>query len=171
MRKIFFTIFVLNSFILFSQNIVIIEGFNRNSFYDFIENDGIYHSSYISSYAYVSKIGIDNIKTKKSTLRFTLSYENYGGTVQAGEGGVGSGSDTYLEINKSIVSLAVFPFNFKLFKKIDLNFGFEFSRLFNESFKGNRSGWHFINDPGSRFSWISDLHDDYDRLALNLISD
>jgi hypothetical protein len=160
MKKIFIGLFLLNNLTLFSQNLEIIGGLNKNSFFDFQQNEGHFSSSYNSDYGYAIRIGIENIKVDWLTLRFTLTYDKYGGELEASDGGLGGGYTTNVTIDKSIISLGVFPINFKIIDRIDLNFGFEMGGLLNESFSGTSSGW-LMGEPG----WSYDLNDKYDRYS------
>lgn len=75
------------------------------------------------------------------TLRFTLSYDKYGGELKASDVGLSGVYTTNAKIDKFVISLGVFPVNFKIIDRIDLNFGFELSRLISENFIGSSSGW------------------------------
>lgn len=158
MKKLFIILISFSSLSLFSQNIEIIGGLNKNSFYDFNKNEGHFTSTYSSGFGYSARIAIENIKADWLTLRFTLSYEKYSGEIEASDGGLGGGFTTVAEIDKSIISLGIFPLNFKIKNKIDLNFGMEISRLINENFEGTNSGW-IMEQP----DWSYDLNNKYER--------
>jgi hypothetical protein len=161
MKRVLIGLIFLNSLNLFSQNLEIIGGLNKNSFFDFQLNEEYYSSSYNSEYGYAIRIGIENIKVDWLTLRFTLSYDKYGGELEAtGGSGLGGGYTTNATIDKSVISLGIFPLNFRIIDRIDLNFGFEFAGLINENFSGTSSGWSMVNP-----SWSYDLNDKYDRFS------
>ncbi|MEX1192499.1 MAG: hypothetical protein WEA99_11040 [Brumimicrobium sp.] len=160
MKKILNGLIFLSSLTGFSQNIEIIGGFNNNNFYDFQQNEGHFSSSYESDYGYTFRIGIENIKVDWMTLRFTLSFDNYVGKLTASEGGLGGGYTTNAKVDKSIISLGVFPINFKIIDRINLNFGFELSRLISESYSGTNSGWLM-----GQSNWSYNLNDKYERYS------
>ncbi|MDA3911193.1 MAG: hypothetical protein PF448_07545 [Bacteroidales bacterium] len=157
MYKILIGLIFLSSLTSYSQNIEIIGGLNKNSFFDFQQNEGYYSSSYDSDYGYAIRIGIENIQVDWLTLRFTLSYDKYGGELEASDGGMGGTYTTNAKIDKSVISFGVFPVNFKIIDRIDLNFGFEFTGLLNENFSGISSGWT-IAEP----NWSYELNEKYD---------
>lgn len=160
MKTILIGLILLNNLSVFSQNLEIICGLNKNSFFDFQQNEGHFSSSYNSDYGYAIRIGIENIKVDWMILRFTLSYDKYGGELVASDGGLGGGYTTNATIDKSIISLGVFPINFKIIDRIDLNFGFELAELINENFSGTSSGW-LMGEP----NWSYDLNEKYDRYS------
>jgi len=160
MKKIFFVLILLSSLTAFSQDIELIGGLNKNDFFDFQQNEGHFSSSYNYAYGYAIKLGVENIKVDWLTLRFTLGYDKYGGELAARDGGLGGGYTTDAKIDKSVISLGVFPINFKIFDRIDLNFGFEFSGLVSENYSGTSSGWQ-MGVP----NWSYDLNDKYDKFS------
>lgn len=160
MKRIFIAWILLSSMTAFSQNLEVIGGLNKNHFFDFQQNEGYFTSSYDSDYGYAICIGLEDIKIDWLTLRFTLSYEKYGGELDASDGVLGGGYTTNAKIDKSVISLGVFPLNFKIIDRIDLNFGFEIAGLINENFSGTSSGWS-MGGP----DWSYDLNEKYDRYS------
>ena len=161
MRQIIIAFILLVNNYCFSQDIELIGGVNKNNFYDFRRNEGHYNSSYISDFGYTFRIGVENVKLKKIdnlNLRFTLSYDKYGGGIKVSDGGNGGGYSTTANINKSIISLGIFPLNFKVKNKIDLNFGIEFSRLMIDGFEGEYNYW--LMNWGSSYD---NLNEKYNR--------
>ncbi|MDA3819133.1 MAG: hypothetical protein PF590_01465, partial [Candidatus Delongbacteria bacterium] len=146
---------LINSMTLPGQNIDLSGGLNSNKFHDFLVRE----SSYNSDFGYTIRIGMENIKVDWLTLRLTLSYDKYGGELNASEFTVGSGHSTVAKIDKSVVSFTVFPINFNIIDRIDLNFGFEVAGLVYEKFKGTYEYWAMGN-PYIYHSY--DLHDKYD---------
>lgn len=163
MKRIFIALFLLISIPAFSQNLEVIGGLNKNHFFDFQQNEGHFSSSYYSNYGYTLRIGVDDIKVDWLTLRFTLSYDKYGGELKASDGGMGGGYTTNAKIDKSVISLGVFPVNFKIIDRIDLNFGFEIAGLINENYSGTSSGW-IMGNP----DWSYDLNEKYDRYSSKI---
>jgi hypothetical protein len=154
-------VIIANSVIVFCQNIEVFGGINSNIFYDNNENDPHYSSSYKSDFGYCAGIGFESKKIDWLTVRFTLQLDNYGGEINAYTDGLGSGNLTEATIDKWLISLGLFPINFRLFHKIDLNFGFEVSRLINETYNGTISGWLY-RQP----NWSFDLQDKYNHFSL-----
>ncbi|MGM0650128.1 MAG: hypothetical protein ACQES1_06425 [Bacteroidota bacterium] len=155
---------LINSMTLSGQNkIELHAGVCKNYFHDYMSNDGHYQSSYNPScIGYSFGVGIENIKVDSLTMRFTLSYDIYTGEIEVNDGGLGSGHTTTGTINKSVISIGVYPLNFKILKKIDLNFGCEISGLVYENNTGTISGWSM----GQPYNvWSYDLEDRYDRFS------
>lgn len=158
MKHLIIASILLSSLTLFAQNIEIIGGVNKNSFFDYEQKPGHFNSAYNSDYGYAFRIGIENVKVDWMTLRFTLGYEKYGGTFEASDGGLGGRYTTKASIDKSIISLGVFPINFTIFDRIDFNFGFELAGLLNENISGSSSGWLM-----GESDWTYDLSEIHDR--------
>lgn len=159
MRILLIVLIFTSSLTLFSQNFEIIGGINKNSFYDLKQDDGHYRTSYNSDYGYNFRIGIENIKIDWLTLRFTLSYDKYGGDLEASDGGLGFGYTTKAFVDKSIIALGVFPINLKFIDRIDLNFGIEFAGMTCESFSGTINGWQ-MDDPSYSYN-LDDRYNSY----------
>ncbi len=160
MKKTFIALLFLNSLVLFSQNLEVIGGVNYNRFFNFKEETPHFSSTYNTDLGYVIKFAIDDIKFEGQKLRFTLGYEKYGGEVQVNDGGLGGGYGVNTEINKSVLSLGIYPFNFKILKRIDFNLGIEVSGLLNETYKGTSGGWQ-AGEPNVNI----DLNEKYDRFS------
>jgi hypothetical protein len=160
MKKLIIGLIFINHLTLFSQNIEVYGGLDKNTFFDFKQNNGHFYSSYNSGLGYAFGIGIDNLKMDWLTFRFTLNYDKYGGKIKASDGGLAGGYTTIAEIDKSILSLGIFPVNFRLFDRLDLNLGFEVAGLINENFKGTTSGW-LMGEP----DWSFELNDKYERFS------
>jgi len=160
MKSLYLLFICLTNLTLFSQDIELVGGINKNNFFDFNTDEGHYKSSYTSGLGYSVGIGIEDIKLDSLKLRFTLSLDKYSGQLNVSDGGLGGGNTTKAEIDKSVISLGFFPLNLKIMNRIDLNFGFEFSRLIHEFIKGTASGWS-ISNP----SWSYDLSEKYTRYS------
>jgi hypothetical protein len=153
-------VIIANSVIVFCQKIEVFGGINSNIFYDHNENNPHYNSSYKSDFGYCAGIGFESKKKDWLTVRFTLQLDNYGGEINAYTGELGGGNLTEATIDKWLISLGLFPVNFRLCHKIDLNFGLEVSRLIKETYIGTLSGWLY-KQP----NWSYDLHDIYDHFS------
>jgi hypothetical protein len=145
---------------LFGQKIELFGGPDKNIFHDYDQNQSHFSSAYKSGLDFTAGIGVDSVKIDWLTMRFTLQFSNYGGELEASDGGLGSMSTTKAKINKSVISLGIFPLNCRIFHRIDLNFGLEISRLIGEKFSGTSSGWMM-----GRPDWSYDLHDQFKRYS------
>lgn len=105
------------------------------------QNVGNFTSSYEPDFGYTFRFGIEDVKIDWLIMRFTLGFDNYGGKVEASGGGRGYNISTKAEVEKSIVSLGFFPINIKLFEVVNLNIGFEISRLISEKYSGTYVDW------------------------------
>lgn len=159
MKIIALSLILVNSLYLSSQNLEITGGINKNLFIDFV-NDNHYGASYRSEYGYSFGMGIDDVKVDWSTYRFTLNFTKYSGGLEAHDISLGGGSITTAQIDKSILSMGAYPINFRIFKRMDLNLGVEFSILMDEHFKGTKSGWNIGNG-----SWNKSLAEEYKRYS------
>jgi|WetSurSiteA1Bulk_404760.scaffolds.fasta_scaffold25536_3 hypothetical protein len=155
-------IFITFNLTLYSQKIEIFGGVNKNIFHDYNKDFHI-TSLYNSELGYTAGFGIDSIKIDWLTVRFSMQFDKYGGNLEANYHGLGGGNTTVAEIDKWIISLGIFPLNFRLFHKIELNFGLEISRLINETYKGKASGWQIGQD-----NWSYDLQDKYDQFSSKM---
>jgi hypothetical protein len=151
---------ISNGLTLFGQNIEIFGGVNYNIFHEYYNYGGTYNSSFVSKLGYSAGFGIDDVKLDPISMRFTLQFDKYGGDMKASEDVSYMGYTTEASIDKWIITLGIFPLNFRLFHKIDLNVGFEISRLIDDTFKGSISGW--LNGQSD---WSHDLHEIYDHYS------
>lgn len=147
MKIIWILLAFLNTLVLSGQQFELFGGPVKNTFYDFMNKDGHFMSSYNSGLGYSAGIGMDSVKVDWLTIRFTLNIDKYGGNLDASYGGLAGGSGTKATISKSLVSLGIYPINFRILKRIDLNIGMEMSGLIDESFTGIVSGWS-LQIPG-----------------------
>lgn len=143
------------------KNIDIYGGLNRNDFYDF--SDEYFYSKYTSDLGYFFELGVEYISVDWLRLRFTLGYDQYGGSVEAGEGSPSSRNNIDFTIDKSIISLGIFPINTEIINEIDLNIGLKIAHLINESFTGTKSGWGMLGS-----SWNYNIEDAYNRFSSNV---
>jgi len=106
------------------------------------------------------RVGVDDIKIDWLKLRFTLAYDQYSGEFEGEDAGLGGGNFSITaNINKSILSVGLFPLNFN-FSGLELNLGVEFSRLIREDFEGKIEG-NIIGQGSFR----SSLEERYDRYS------
>lgn len=129
-------------------------GVNNNHFFDVEQNEGHYNSGYTPDYGYHLGVAIENIRVDWLNFRFTLSYDSYGGQLKVTDGGLAWAITTEAQTDKSVIALGVFPVNFKIKKRFDLNLGIEFSGLIHENYSGTISVWQ-IDEP----NWSFDLEE------------
>ena len=161
-KRLFIILICLGNMSLFSQNMEVIGGINKNNFYNF-NQQGHFVSSYTPGLGYTLKVGIEDVKVDWLKLRFTLGYDRCSGKLEASDGGLGGGYTTIAEVDKSLISVGVFPVNFKIINRIDLNFGFDISGLISETIEGTRSEWRIDEPYGSNYD-LSDIYDRYSSL-------
>lgn len=121
---------------LFAQHIEIFGGVNRNIFHDYNEFIQGHSTTYFPQYGFAAGLGLDSIKLGWLKMRFTLQFDHYRGIIEAKEHELSYYAKTNAKINKSVLSVGIWPANFRFMNKIDLNLGFLISRLVNESFSG-----------------------------------
>lgn len=163
MRELLIGLILLSTLTAFTQDVELIGGVNKNDFFDFQQHEGHFSSSYSPDYGYAIRIGIENIKVDWLTLRLTLGFDKYGGELKASDGGRGGGYTTEAKVDKSVISVGVFPVNFKIIDRIDFNFGFELSGLISENYSGTSSGWS-LGGP----VWSYDLNDRHERFSSKI---
>lgn len=142
MKKLVTILLCVSSLNLYSQNIELFGGVNNTIFHDNRDDGGHFQSTYKSDPTYSFGIAIDNIIMgimDSAIFRFTLQFDKYSGNIEARDGGQGGSYSIAANINKSLLSFGFFPISFRIFKKIDFNFGFQLSKLVSESFIGTSS--------------------------------
>ncbi len=146
MKNLITAIGMLISTSLFSQNIEFTTGVNSNNFYNSptAADIGNYSSSFSSGLGYHFGVGIENVMVDWLNLRFTLGLDSYSGDIDARWGGQIGGNEVNAEIQKTVLSLGVYPINFKVKNTLNLNFGVEFSGLIHESMKGTKGSWGIL---------------------------
>ena len=141
MKRILILLFVLNGWQSFSQNVEVNTGMNHNSFFCLHSSD-LYNSDFRPDYGYQIGIGINEFRPDTVfNFRFTFNFINYGGGFNVSTASPSSGDGVYGSVNKSVLSLGFYPFNFKVAKRVDFNLGVELSSLV----------WN--NTTGTAYSW------------------
>ena len=164
-KSLMILLIICTNISLFGQVAEFFGGINDNIFFDREDNAGHYSSSYKSGYGFCAGIGIDSVKADWLLLRFSLKFDNYSGELHVSNGGNGGGSTTDAKIEKSIISLGIYPANFCLFHKLHINLGIEASWLISETFSGTNSGWIY---GGS--TWNYNLKDKFNKLNASKYS-
>ncbi len=141
-----------------AQHLEVFGGINFNKFHDYNGDNPHYSSSYDPGQGFIAGIALDSLRVDWSVMRFMLQFENYRGELNVKQGGLGGGSSITASVEKSLLTLGIYPFCFHLFHVVDLNFGLHLSLLIHDSYKGTISGWT-IDQPNYSY----DLNDRYDR--------
>ncbi|MBS4014310.1 MAG: hypothetical protein KGZ97_11220 [Bacteroidetes bacterium] len=139
---------------LSAQNIEVNSGVNLNSFYSY---KTVYNSISETKIGYNIALSYQNAKPIKTII--SIGFEKYSGGFEALESGVNYGRFINADIEKSVASLCIMPFNFIIAEKLDLNVGAVVSYLLKESFQGEYSWWQ--GGEGGR----SDLQDTYQQYS------
>lgn len=161
MKSLLTILFITITGAFYGQKLEAYAGLNLNTFHNPANNGGNYYFNFEPALGPTLGIGIDSIKLDMLKFRFTLQYDMYGGELEAYEGGHFYSHKTVAEINKSILSMGIFPLCFRILKRIDLNFGVELSLLLAESFEGTKSGYSF---PGPDYEYdLQDIYDQYSK--------
>ena len=120
-----------------AQSIEFRAGLNQNKFFDIQKGEAPYNTPiYSSELGSYFSISLNDVKVDSFYYDISIAFENYSGTARARSGGIGGGRSVNAEINKSVLSIGVVPFKQKLHKNLNLDVGFVFSILVNESFNG-----------------------------------
>ena len=156
---ILFLLFVSTQ--LSGQRLEVIGGININSFYDNDKGDSHFSSSYTSKLGSRFAISIEGLKLERMTWRFTLGYDQYQGEVKASDGSLGGGYTTTMAVEKSAISLGIYPLNLKIKNRIDFNLGMEISTLISEKFQGKSVTWRM--GGGGSSTDLEERYDHYNR--------
>ena len=124
-----------------AQKIEVFGGVNKNTFYD-RDKDIHFSSSYTPGRGYSFGIAIDSFRKKKRmNHRLTLNFDNYSGGLAQHHTFLGGADSIRAKVNKSVISIGFFPVNLRFRKILELNFGFEYSRLIHEKVSGETAWW------------------------------
>lgn len=135
MKTLLTTLLLVWSINLFGQSIEFTTGSNINQLYD-LKTPSSIDPQYKARSGYSFGLAIDDIQIKKFRLRLTARYDKYLGEFSdPNYSHMHSTKDIHFETTKSVFSLGIIPVNLTFFKHLDWNFGFEFSKLINDSFR------------------------------------
>jgi len=160
--KLIIALILINCLTAIGQkNIELFGGYSLNRFHDYKNDEGYYRSTYEpGKNGYSFSFGIENVRIDWLKMRLTLRYDKYDGEIEAINEKLSGGYTTQASIDKSVISFGLFPLNFKILKKVDLNFGISASGLIHEKFTGTSSGWSMPSN-----SWEYELQEEYDRFS------
>lgn len=138
---------ILFLFILFihtnlpGQNLSFFAGLNGTILHDYQSFEGHYNSSYQPGLGYSLGVGIDSIDWFWWNIPFNIKFERYGALLYASAGGLGGGYWVDGRVDKSILTLGIYPFNFRIKPNFKLSIGTEMSYLLAEQSQGKYGSW------------------------------
>ncbi|MBT8194857.1 MAG: outer membrane beta-barrel protein [Bacteroidia bacterium] len=115
-----------------AQNIEVFGGVVMNQYYDNEDQNPRYSSDYSSRAGFNTEIAIDSLNWDSLHVRFSVGFERYSSDLEIANNG------TYEKVifNKSVLTFAVYPANFKFFDMIDFNAGLKYSLHLSDSYTG-----------------------------------
>lgn len=137
---IIFLIVIVFGHNLYAQSLEVTGGPVFNNLHR--QSDASIDPDYSNKTGFSLGIGVDQVKIDWLTLRMTFEYIQYGGHVLEEYNGLAGGGTTTFDFQKSLVTLGLFPFNYRLIDRIDLNLGIAISRLVYDSFTGTNTSWY-----------------------------
>jgi hypothetical protein len=117
-------------------------------------------SAYETGQGYSIMIAVEDVRLDWARMRISMALEHFNGDVYAYSGGLGSGSGTSAEFNKSMLSVCIFPHGFSVRDKLDIQIGIQLSCLLNENFSGRKGWWSILPNSGGN-STLEDTYDHY----------
>lgn len=156
MKTTFFTLLLcLFSFVsLSAQDLMVYGGLNSNKFCDYQKNNNHFSTLYASLSGFNMVVGLDKVKIAHHSFLFTLRMSNYKGVIYTINRTPDQVTTTGIEINKNVIGLGVYPFNFKILdNKLHLSLGAECNARLSVSTKGYQSTT-FNSDLKDRYTAI-----------------
>ncbi|WP_373549873.1 hypothetical protein [Haliscomenobacter sp.] len=123
------------------QNLSFFAGLNGTVLHDYHSFEGHYRSDYQSGLGYSLGIGLDRIKWFWRNIPFNFKFERYGAQLSAGDGGLGGGYSVDARVDKSILTLGIYPLNFRIKQNFKLSIGTEMAYLLAEQLQGKYGSW------------------------------
>jgi len=136
MKVLSLLILIFFSKTVFSQSFEFFGGISKNKFYDIQDNRPFDTGKYNSGINSYFGIGLHQIEIEDIEFGITISYEKFGGDLWATSGGRGGGRTVTAKVDKSIVSIGIFPFSKKIYNQLQISIGLIYSALLRESFSG-----------------------------------
>ena len=123
-----------------AQTIGLSCGLNRNRFFDTNREDNPHFSTnYTPGNGYSFALSISDLHPDTiMPFRFSLLFDHYKGHLFTTSGGLGGYSNTEAGVERSVISLAVYPVNFTFLKHIELSAGVAASLKVNDITSGYR---------------------------------
>ena len=134
--KYIYIFFILSSSLsIGAQQIEFFGGPNHNRFFDLQSANSIFHTDYEAGGNISFGLALNQITIDKTKINARLSFENFHGKLNLHYGN-DLKSMTNANVEKSIISLALYPLNKTLFERLNLSLGLVLSRLFGEKYSG-----------------------------------
>ena len=140
-----FTLFIHTN--LPGQNLSFFAGLNGTALHDYHSFEGHYNSSYQSGLGYSLGVGVDSIDWFWWNIPFNIKFERYGAQLYASDGGLGGNYWVDSRVDKSILTLGVYPLNFRIKPNFKLSIGTELSYLLKEQLQGTYGSWILWQTP------------------------
>ena len=123
------------------QNLSFFAGINETVLNDYHSFEGHYRSSYHPGLGYSLGVSIDSIDWFWWNIPFNIKFERYGAQLYASGGGLGGGYWVDARVNKSILTLGIYPLSFRIKPNFKLSLGTEISYLLADQLQGKYSSW------------------------------
>lgn len=124
-----------------AQNVEFTGVINRNTYFDYIKDEGHFSSAYTTKNGFAFSFSAEDTIIKSLFLRLTLSLENYNGSIDVHEGGLGSSRGTEADVNKTVLGVNIYPLNIKIGKIVWLNIGPSINYLLHIKMNGKHASW------------------------------
>ncbi len=170
--QIFFILIIFSSFLVvpcYSQisrgrNINLSVGANFNHIYVGNQDEEVGFKRLRTSPGYSIELGMDSIRIDWLRIDLALNFDQYNANFRASYSGLPGGSDSQVNINKSILGLTLYPFRI-IKNNFRCQFGFEYSHLLNEHISGyvstylmgQGSTYNLLNEKYNRYSTITNF--------------
>ena len=132
---------------LLGQNFSFFAGLNGTVLHDYNYFQGHYNSSYQPGLGYSLGVGLDSIDWFWWNIPFNVKFERYGAQLLASDGGLGGGYWVDARVDKSILTLGIYPLNFRIKPNFKLSIGTEMSYLLSEQLQGKYGNWILGQTP------------------------
>lgn len=133
---IFFFLILFIQTSLPSQNLSFFAGLNGTVLHDYHSSQGHYNSSYQPGLGYSIGVGVDSIDWFWWNIPFNIKFEHYSAQLFASDGSLGGNYWVDGRVGKSILTLGVYPLNFRIKRNFKWSIGTELSYLLNEQLQG-----------------------------------
>lgn len=145
LKTIFITFFLGSH--LYGQNLSLFAGLIGTALHDYHSFEGHYNSSYQPGLGYSLGGGVDSIDWFWWNIPFNIKFERYGAQLYASDGGLGGNYWVDSRVDKSILTLGIYPLNFRIKPNFKLSLGTEMSYLLAEQLQGKYGSWILGQTP------------------------
>jgi hypothetical protein len=140
------TILLFSFYNLNAQTVEFSGGLNKNSYFDFVKNNGHSISSYTPGNGYSLGLSISDFRIDTVRMRITIMLDNYNGKIYTTNGSLAGGSETKAEVTKTTLGMGLYPVNLSAKKSFHFSFGGELHYKLMHQTTGYKLGWH-VTDP------------------------